>query len=378
MKQTLILIATILLSASCTGADPIAESGRTVRTENLLSFLKSSASKGQFLFGHQDDTVYGVGWEGDSGRSDVQSVCGDYPALLGFDLGDIETGKAKNLDGVPFSRMREEIIRQFERDGAVTLSWHCNNPLSGGTAWVSDSLRAMESRTVGGILEEGPVHEKFLSWIDVVADFLLSLKTDKGVAVPVIFRPFHEHTGSWFWWGQANCTTEDFISLWRLTVERLREKGVANALFAYSTGLEAGGDPVKFMERYPGDGYIDILGMDFYCSTSESEADACAHYIGKAAGNLPMLCALAAEHGKAAAVTETGYEGIRTPHWWTGTLLPALADYPVSYVMVWRNAHDKEGHFYAPYPGHPSERDFVSFCDEESTLMVSDLKSIYE
>lgn len=86
-----------------------------------------------------------------------------------------------------------------------------------------------------------------------------------------------------------------------------------------------------------------------------------------------MLCSLAKEHGKAAAITETGYEGIKTPDWWTGTLLPALADYPLSYVMVWRNAHDKAGHFYAPYPGHPSARDFIRFCENERPLMAGDL-----
>lgn len=158
--------------------------------------------------------------------------------------------------------------------------------------------------------------------------------------------------------GQNNCSTEDFIALWRLTVNRFREKGVDNALFAYSTGTEANGDPAKFMERYPGDEYIDLIGLDFYCMSPVSEEAACARYVESAAKHLPMLCQIAQEHGKAAAITETGYEGVKTPDWWTHTLLPSIAPYPVSYVMVWRNAHDKEGHFYAPYPGHPFSQGF--------------------
>lgn len=46
------------------------------------------------MLGHHDDTVYGIGWEGEEGRSDVKSVCGDYPAVISFDLGELELGNA--------------------------------------------------------------------------------------------------------------------------------------------------------------------------------------------------------------------------------------------------------------------------------------------
>ena len=152
---------------------------------------------------------------------------------------------------------------------------------------------------------------------------------------------------------------------------------MVNALYAYSTGLEANGDPKKFMERYPGDEYIDLLGMDCYCSTSEPEAEACRHYIDKVARNVPMLCQLAKEHGKACAITETGYEGIKTADWWTKTLLPAVTPFQLSYVLVWRNAHDKKGHFYAPYPGQLSAADFMKFYKDKRTLFAGDLKGVY-
>jgi len=381
MKRELLYMGiALLVASSCVNkeVDPLADSGRTQRTENLLSSLKKIPAEGKFLFGHHDDPVYGVGWVDDEQRSDVKSVCGDYPALMGFDLGNLEMGQSKNLDGVAADRLRKEILAQFERGGMVSLSWHCNNPLSGRNAWVSDETREAESHTVEQILADGPTHDKFMTWLDCVADFINSLETPEGIKVPVLFRPWHEHTGSWFWWGQQNCTTEQFIALWQLTVNRMREDGVVNALYAYSTGLEAGGDPEKFMERYPGDDYIDLLGLDFYCSSSVSEADACEKYIEKAVKNVPMLCAVAKEHGKAAAITETGYEGIKTADWWTKTLLPAVEQYPVSYVMVWRNAHDKEGHFYAPYPGHPSCDDFVSFYKNEKTLFAGDVKDLYK
>lgn len=176
---------------------------RTPQTENLLTSLKAMSAKGRIMFGHHDDTAYGIGWVGDSDRSDVKSVCGDYPALLGFDLGRLELGGPKNLDGVEAERIRQDIIRHFERGGVATLSWHCYNPLSGRQSWVADSLLNLERQTVASILAEGETHDKFITWLDRQADFINSLQTTDGVKVPVIFRPWHEHTGSWFWWAKT-------------------------------------------------------------------------------------------------------------------------------------------------------------------------------
>ena len=219
--------------------DPIGESGKTVRTENMLANLKAQADSGVYMFGHHDDVVYGIGWESDydndstiGTKSDVKSVCNDFPAVLSFDLGHIELGEDKNLDGVPFKRIRQEIINHFDHGGMITLSWHLDNPLSGGTSWVADSLKDIEKNTIASVIEGGKQHELFLTWLDKVADFLNSLETPYGVKVPVLFRPWHEHTGSWFWWGQDFCTPEQYKSLWTLTVDRLKDKGVVNALYA--------------------------------------------------------------------------------------------------------------------------------------------------
>ena len=89
----------------------------------MLTNLKQLGDSGVYLFGHQDDAVCGVGWSGNENRSDVERVCNDYPALVGFDLGGIEKGDSVNSDGVPFSRIREEAIRHFDQGGMVTISW---------------------------------------------------------------------------------------------------------------------------------------------------------------------------------------------------------------------------------------------------------------
>lgn len=369
---------TPLVSCNTKNANTFADSGRTQPTENLLANLKALGDSVGYMFGHHDDVLYGIGWVGDSARSDVKSVCGDYPALLSFDLGHLELGDTVSLDGVPFNRMREEIVRHFERGGMVTLSWHLNNPLTGGTAWINDSTGERQLNTVEAVLEGGKQHERFLTWLDRVAEFLNSLQTADGVRVPVLFRPWHEHTGSWFWWGQELCSAEQYKALWKLTVDRLKEQGVVNALYAYSPGTENGGNPQEYMERYPGDNIIDLLGLDCYCFAPSGDADAVAKYAQMLDTQLGMVCKLAKQHSKAVALTETGYEGIKTAKWWTHTLMPVLDKHPISYVLVWRNAHDKPGHFFAPYPGHSSAPDFVEFYNHPKSLFLHNVNGLYQ
>lgn len=388
MRKLVIAAAAAFLAGGCSHqekpSDPLAPSGRTERTENLLQSLKAQGDSGVYMFGHHDDTVYGIGWEADyqndstvGTKSDVGSVCHDLPAVLSFDLGRIELGGDKNLDGVPFDRLHKEIIHHFDRGGMVTLSWHADNPLSGGTAWVADSLKDVETRTVAAVLEGGEQHDKFVGWLDTVAEFLNSLVTPYGARVPVVLRPWHEHTGSWFWWGQEHCTAEQYKALWKLTADRLKERGVVNALFAYSPGTESDGDAAKYMERYPGDDIIDILGLDTYCSAPDADTAKVAAYARNLDKHLTMIETVAKEHGKALALTETGYEGIKTRDWWTQTLAPVLAKHPVSYVVVWRNARERPSHHYAPYPGHDSASDFVRFYNLPSTLFLKDVNGLY-
>lgn len=388
MKRLIMMATAALLVAACgnknKAEDPIGDSGRTLRTERLLNHLMTYGDSTVYLFGHHDATVYGIGWEADYSndstihqRSDVKSVCNDHPALLSFDLGHIELGDERNLDGVPFDRIRKEIIAHYDRGGMVTLSWHLDNPLSGGTSWVADSLKDVETRTVAAVLEGGEKHELFLTWIDRVADFLNSLETPYGVKVPVLFRPWHEHTGSWFWWGQAHCTADQYKALWQMTIDRLKERDVVNALYAYSPGTEPDGDETKYLERYPGDDIIDLMGLDCYCFAPDADTVKIANYAAQLDRNLEMVCRVAQQHQKAAALTETGYECIKTPNWWTTTLAPVLAKHPISYVLVWRNAHNRPNHYFAPYPGQQSVSDFVHFYNDPKTLFLHDINGLY-
>ena len=92
--------------------------------------------------------------------------------------------------------------------------------------------------------------------------------------------------------------------------------------------------------------------------------------------NLEMITMVAKEHHKALALTETGYEGIKTADWWTKTLSPVLAKYPISYILVWRNARERPTHHFAPYPGQISTTDFLKFYNLKESLFLHDVNGL--
>ncbi len=378
LRASTLIMAIAIGVCSCDkqkAGDPLAGSGRTQRTGDLLANLRHQLETG-YMFGHHDDTVYGIGWCGDSCRSDIKSVCNDFPAVISFDLGHLELGDSVNLDGVPFDRIRQEVINQYERGGVVSLSWHLDNPLSGGTSWVADSLKYIETKTVEAVLEGGKKHDVMLAWIDKVADFITSLETPYGVKVPVIFRPWHEHNGSWFWWGQDHSTPDQYKQLWKMTYDRMNDKGVTNALYAYSPGAGPIKGEAEYMERYPGDDIVDIMGLDKYCQ-KDADSTAINDYVTSTQTLMTLLETLASKHNKVPAFTETGCEGLEVADWWTGCLAESLKDAKIAYVLVWRNAHDKENHFFAPYPGQKSAEDFVKFYNDPKTLFAHDVNGLY-
>jgi hypothetical protein len=357
MKNILAITVLIIFVYPFTLNAQTADAQATAETQQLYHRLQSLLRRG-VMFGHQDDMAYGIGWKYEHGRSDVKESVGDWPAVYGWDLGHLELGRPVNLDSVPFDSLRSYIRTVYERGGVNSISWHGNNPVTGGSAWDT-------SLAVTSILPGGGSYATYTGWLDKLADFMLSLKTRDGKLIPVIFRPFHEHTGSWFWWGQRQCSVTEFRTLWQFTINYLTtEKRVHNLLYAYSAADFD--NAAQYMERYPGDPFVDIIGFDLYHSGSGEQ------YQRLLRQRLHVLDELAVSQNKIPALTETGFERIPEAGWWTQTLLPALRSYQLSYVLVWRNG--RPDHYYAPYPGQASEADFRKFRDDGRTLFLQDLQ----
>ena len=335
--------------------------------EGLIDHLESLIDEGKIMFGHQDDYMYGHSWKlADDAveytQSDVYATCGKYPAVYGMDLGGIELGSPTNLDNNSFDHMRAAAVQHHERGGVITFSWHPRNPLTGGDSWDVSSCNVVAS-----ILPGGEKHELFMTWLSKAADYMLSIKTSDGQMVPLIFRPWHEHTGSWFWWGQNLCTTEQYKALWQMTYDYMMvERGMTNLVWAYSPGAGELSSEDVCAERYPGDDIVDIVGFDCYQYAGNSI------YMKDMKNALEIIASFAKKHDKIIAVTETGYEGIKDSKWWTEVLYPALKDYPVSYVLTWRNACDDymQHHFYGPYPEHSSAEDFKAFAASDQMMFL--------
>jgi len=359
--KNLLTILLILVSLATYAAKPKPSDPKsTIEAVKLFQKMLSLQDKG-LMFGHQDAFAYGTSWYAEEGRSDVKDVCGDHPAIIGWELGHLELGDKYSLDSVYFDNIQKGIQNADQLGGINTISWHFRNVLTGGSAWDVTS-----KKTVASMLPGGEKHQLYLQYLDKLATFMLSLKTEKGTFIPVFFRPFHEHTGSWFWWGKDLCTADEYKALWRFTVNYLRnEKNIHHLLFAYSTDRFATEE--EYLERYPGDDLIDLVGFDLYDRGPEYAA-----MLGNCA---KMVSNIGVEKGKIAAVTEAGGPITKNPEWWTKILLNTLRPYKLSYVLVWRNAFNQPPRVaFGPYKGCPSEHDFVEFYNDPKTLFLKDIR----
>lgn len=343
-----------------------ADKKATPETIALFHSLNELKNKG-IMFGHQDDLMYGYKWWYEKDRSDTKEAIGDYPAVAGFELGHLELGNERSLDSVSFTQIAEQVKAHYRRGGVVTISWHLNNPVTmssrvAGSSWQVGSAWDVSSKeVVASILPEGRNHELFNTWLDRLAAFFTTLKDDKGVPIPFIFRPWHEHSGSFFWWGTNICTDEQYSALWRYTVTFLRDKKeLHNILYAYNTDRVTSLE--QYMQGYPGDDIIDMLSIDMYDRGEQfgPELDTALGFITKEA----------ISRNKLTALSETGArKGMN--NWWTTVLLPVVSKYPVGYVLTWRNTYKSK----YSVSGNPVSfaDDFRNFYKSPRTLFLKEV-----
>ncbi len=359
--KNLFFILLLCAGLACTASQPVPSDPKATPEAVKLFQKMMELQHNGLMFGHQDAFAYGTSWYAEEDRSDVKDVCGDHPAIIGWELGHLELGDAYSLDSVYFENIRKGIIRANKMGAINTVSWHFRNVLTGGSAWDVTS-----KKTVASMLPGGEKHELYLQYLNKLSDFMLGLKAENGKYIPVLFRPFHEHTGSWFWWGKNLCTVDEYTALWRFTVTYLREtKNIHHLLYAYST--DRFNTKEEYLERYPGDDLIDMVAFDLYDRGPEYSVT-----LGNCA---KLVSEIAAEKGKIGAVSEAGGPIAKNTEWWTKTVLETLRPYDLSYVLVWRNAFNQPAHeAYGPYKGCPSENDFVKFYNDPRTLFLKDIR----
>lgn len=343
----------------------IADKDATPETRALYANLWKIQQVG-FMFGHHDDLTYGRYWQYEDGNSDTKEVCGDYPGVYSVDLAEIMDDRSETQADV--NAVRKRCIEQAYNRGMVILAcMHLNNPLTGGDAWDnSNNQVAVQILTNGSATQQ-----KFNAWLDKLVAFATSLRGTDGKLIPMVFRPFHEHTQSWSWWGNQ-CTSEQaFIGLWRYTVDYLRRAGVHQFIYAISPQMDTPKTEADFMYRWPGDDYVDFIGMDCYNNGVATTLSV----------NLRMLQSVAAKKQKPCGVTETGVEGFTDKNYWTRQILMPSEGRKVSMIVTWRNKYvngdEADKHYFSVFKGHPSEADFIRFHNSPQTLFCKDLPDMY-
>lgn len=352
----------------------------TKETVYLYKNLKHLSSQNKYLFGMHDATAYGInsggsGWwdDGSASKSDIKQVTGSHPAVFSQDVYDIVQLKPSELTGY---RHRQEVA--YNAGGVITLVWHMSDPVNKTFYWdqLSPSYNVVES-----ILPGGAHHDWYKNELKKLASYSKSLRGVNGEAIPIIFRPFHEHNGTWFWWGRTRCTTTQYNQLWQFTVKQLRDVlNVHNFIYAFSPDGNQYSTKSEYLAIYPGDSYTDIFGIDYYFGEGTTAAR------DRLRDKLVHIVEYADEKNKVAALTEFGdrlgwddIDKIEITNFYTAMVLAAIKANPkanrIAYLATWRNANPN--HHFAPYPGHKEVNDFIRFYDDPGTIFLNDVPELY-
>ncbi len=350
---------TILLIISFNGYSQV-DSKATSETKNLYCYLQAN-DRNQIIFGQQHFTAFGAAWKdarAEFNRSDCQSSVGSHPAILGVNYG-------RN----PLFT-RTHIQKVYDMGGIITMHWTFRNPING------KHHTNKEGNVVQEILPGGSYHDHYKFILDSLARFANTLFDDEGKLIPVLFRPFHENNGELFWWSADACSPEEFIQLYRFTVNYLMNEGrVHNFLYVYSPGGISENN--AYTKRYPGDDVVDIIGF-------ERKDNGNSDFVDNLLEDARLAVRLADEKGKLAALTEVGYKkDLKSNYdrnWYNHHILRTLKNDElasgVAYMVVWNNldiAHR------VPIEGDKHYKGFVKFYEDAYTTFLNDLPlNLYE
>lgn len=347
-----------LVDANATGETKILYTN----LKNLSTTISNMGTNKRTLFGHQNTTIEGqnfVDATGVTDQSDVVKSVGSFPAVYGYDF---NRGASGSNAVAPYSTYQAHLNNAYSRNGIVTFSWHAKNPVTLG------DYKDESGNPVAAILAGGTARTRYLSWLDDIADFAHQ------TARPIIFRPLHEDNGNWFWWGTDNASNAQFIQLWRMTVEYLRDsKGVHNFLYAYSPSSHR---PGFYGSRYPGDAHVDIIGADIY---------GVGNFSNDIVNAATTIVNFAHARGKVPALTEIGpRDGFSDPQarndFYTNVLLYPIKNNAsarrIAYVHTWRNGGTS--HYWVPLTGDPAHSSFNTFFQDQATVFDNRLFNLYQ
>ena len=223
----------------------------TANTKKLYSFLKDSYGK-YVITGQQCDG----GINGNEFKA-IKNLTGDYPALLGLDMMDYTP--SRTAFGASSSTV-EKAIEFADKGGIVTFCWHWNAPTeylnstaNSSDGWWGGFYTQNSKFDIAKVMNGQDANGKKLIDRDI-KEIAKQLKRLEKAGVPVIWRPLHEGSGGWFWWGAKG--SDAYKKLWKYLYNELTNTYGCNNLIWVYNGQSA--------DWYPGDEYVDIVGEDIY------------------------------------------------------------------------------------------------------------------
>lgn len=360
----------------------------------LQSYLNGLKNSDQVLFGHQNDVSRSV--NANASLGDVYDVTGSVSGVFGIDTLALAGSEAGGTDAASALRNSVEYSKKAAQNGAiVSLSAHMPNFTNSKIKKNDDGSydffncdfsesKDLSNDSLKTILPGGENNEVYNAYLDIIADYANQLAMDK---IPVMFRPLHENTGSWFWWGSTN-SEESYKSLYRYTRDYLESKGVHNLLYVYSPCGPVSSEE-DFMSRYPGDEYVDVLGFDYYADYTYGQA-ADESYFENLDSTCQVVSKIADEHNKIAGISECGVRVTRedgssdgllvkgnpvakekSGYNWYQRVNDVAKKNNMPYYLVWANFSDTN--FYVPYKyddtyGQEMINEFIDYYNDSSSI----------
>lgn len=365
----------------------LVDSNATASTKALAAYLTGLRKDDKVLFGHQNSTFRSVR---DNGKtSDIKDITGSEAGLFGIDTLALAGTECASENPLVASIAASK--KAYDNGSIITLSCHMPNFTN---AKITDTGNAehpydfskcdfSESKDLTPcadyILEGGEYNAQYNAYLDIIADYALKLQKKN---VPILFRPFHENSGGWFWWGTST-SADSYRAIWRYMVNYLQAKGVHNLLYVYSPNgpIDSESD---YLSRYPGDAYVDVLGFDYYDDYADASKYTGDTYFDALAKSCDVVAGLADKKAKIPAIAETGIRitgagkdslmvsGNPTKDKdWYNQVVNTAVEHDIPYFLLWAN-FDSEN-FFVPYKysdtmGQEMINDFIKAYNNDHSI----------
>lgn len=280
---------------SCKPDVPAAE--HSPEAVKLMDYLESIYGK-QILSGTMADVNLN-----NNGAYWVFTKTNKWPAINCIDYIHLYASPANWID-----YSQTQVIEDWwANNGIVAAMWHWNVLANNGTNYTCTPGSEPEQTSFDVKKINDPTSDEYaqmMTDIDRVADYLLLLQQKN---IPVIWRPLHEAGGKWFWWGGD---AESCKTLWRVMYDRFREKGLNNLIWVWTEAVAWNeDDETEGPKWYPGDDYVDIVGIDVY---NTEDASACHDWFEMMQRLWPNKMVTMSECGNVAPIGEQWDAGA---HW---------------------------------------------------------------